>query len=1113
MSPTAPVPEPAEERAGELLARVEPLPYPERMRALALHARRLAGTPALTALLDELAAGGRYERRTALHMAMAARRLPFIERALAGPDPALRRAALRAVRTLPVADDAAAAVLDDAPADLRRAFYRTLRHGDRAALADRLLPDVRARWGDREAAALLPACSGGAVARWLPDLDGAVTAWRALAERHPGPLLALARRRAAEWGWLRRRGPVPAALARHDPAGLLELLEREDVRNAVRGRLPKTVARRLFAVDAVRAGRLAIAAGGPYGGLLSRDEHLHSLPDRELLGTLPADGHGLARMFALIRPGRRGPLFDAIVERRGGPFPGLQAFPLLPLLPPDRAAAEARRMLDWHGSVWHSARLRLDDPDIPLKLTAHLPYAEAAGPLREAALTGDPKRRGLARGLLVGAAARTGDGTVLLGVVRELADRARRERDPLRRALIEALASVPVALLGGALAGPLDGLAAAAVESRDSSKATRRALRNLADRALAHAPDLRPWAYGVYDRLVARCGTEQLRDDDHYLDLVLPRGAEHDLLDVLRPRLRAARERRDPALAIELAWSLHRRAFRLAEIQDDLRAGALDRAGDLAGAAAEAWLADPARRADRAAELVAADPAAVEVPEVWRVVASRRTDLLGRAALGERTSRVRPQDPGRWTPAQVDRVREALNGVARDDAPPADTRIAAVASLGRLPGTLDDLAAWAGGADAVLAEAAMEAMAGTDRPAEALGLLLGFARGAGSPYAVAAVAGCCAGVAPSTLGPVLAGTLTGPDAKVTARKQAARLLERLRPPGAADALLGAWRDPHLHRDVRAAVAAALRRIPEDPRTFTALEDAAGPYASEPLLRTLFQAVPEEYAPAVRPRYAALVRRLLAAADGPGVRWRGTAAFGVWARHYEGGFDDLLAAVGDPADPAGDAELPVLEALMYAGAVRGEVLGVLERLLPEAGARGPARRRLLSLVRVLAARHGRGRADPAAADLARRAAALLAPHPLHLQQVVDLAFASPPLAEPRLATAGELAAAVGSLAELLRDRPAVALGLDWRLRSVFGHRRGRRAPLPPPLLLPAVRGLIAQGHLVAHLLAMRAVGTAGDAAGWPDEWRAVLDDLRRSPHVDVRVQAIDADPDG
>ncbi|GGV22052.1 hypothetical protein GCM10010182_50560 [Actinomadura cremea] len=1111
MSPAEPVAEPAEERAAELLARVEPLPYPERMRALALHARRLAGTPALGELLGELSARGRYERRTALHMAMAARDLPFVERALAGPDLGLRRAALRAVRTLPVADDAAAAVLDDAPANLRRAFYRMLRHADRPALADRLLPDVRSRWGDREAAALLPACSGGTVARSLPDLDHAVTAWRALAERHPGPFLELAHERAAGWNWLRLRAAGLPPLARRDPAGLLELLERRDVRERVRRRLPKPVARRLFAVDVVRAARAAPGTGDRRRPLFSRDEHLRDLSDSELREFLPEDAHALAKILVHFPPGRRAGLVDAVVERRGGPFPGLRAHPLLDRLPPERAAAEARRMLDWHGSVWHSARSRLDDPDIPLKLAAHLPYAEASGPLREAALTGDPKRRGLARELLVRAAARTGDVEVLLGVVRELAERTRNERDPMRRALLEALAPVPVALLGGALAEPLDGLATAAVESRDSTPQTRRAVRDLADRAIGHAPDLRPWAYGVYARLVARCGTEQLADHDHYLDLVLPRGAERDLLDVLRPQLRAARERRDPALAIELAWSLDRRAFGLDELQDDLRAGALDRSGDLAEWAAAAWLEDPARRTDRAAELLAADPAAIGLPRVWRVVASRRTDLLGDPGAGERTPRVRPQDPGRWTPAQVERVREALNGVAGDGALPADTRIAAVASLGRMPEALDALAARAGGDDAVLAEAAMEAMARTDRPAEALGLLLGHARATGSPYAVAAVAGCCAAVPPSALGPVLAGTLTGPDARVTMRKQAARLLEWLRPPGAADALLGAWRDRGLHRDVRAAVAAALRRVPDDPRAFAALEEAAGAHASEPLLRTLFQAKPDEYAPAVRPRYAALVRLLLAAADGPGVRFRGRRAFQTWAGCYEGGFDDLLATVGDPADPAGDADLRILEPLVAAEVVGAEVLDVLARLLPAAESGGPGRRRLLALVATVGGPHAGAPPGGSRAARIRRTIELLRDRPLFLPQVVDLAFGLPPLADARAASADELAAALDALAVLLRDRPLVLAESEWRLRGVLGARYGR-PPVPPPRLLPAARRLAGRGDLVAHLLAMRIAGAAGGAAGWPDEWRAVLDGLRRSPHVDVRLKAIDVDPD-
>src|ERR1700754_4186562 len=56
LRPTEPAEMPADDvvPAAELLARVEPLPYPLRMRELALHARRLAGTPRLSDLLDDL---------------------------------------------------------------------------------------------------------------------------------------------------------------------------------------------------------------------------------------------------------------------------------------------------------------------------------------------------------------------------------------------------------------------------------------------------------------------------------------------------------------------------------------------------------------------------------------------------------------------------------------------------------------------------------------------------------------------------------------------------------------------------------------------------------------------------------------------------------------------------------------------------------------------------------------------------------------------------------------------------------------------------------------------------------------------------------------------------
>ncbi|MBN6051837.1 hypothetical protein JYK22_07805, partial [Nonomuraea sp. RK-328] len=1053
---------PIDIRAAALPARLEHLPYPLRMRALALHARRLAGTPRLRGLLDELSAHDRYARRTALHLAMAARDLGHIEQVLAGPDLELRRAALRAVRTLPVPDAAVAAALQDAPTRLRLALYRTLAHARRHALAESLLPEVHARWGDREAAALLPACGPATVARRLPGLAHAVTSWRALAKRHARAVMAVADDELATGvhalTWWRRRGTGVELASPAEPERMLALLERHDLRH-VTARLPSSVLNALFRADAGRARALLVDAS------LSRWEeppkallrHLRSAPDAELLRLGSAD-HRLGPVLRSLPPARRAAVFEAAAARRGGST-GLWAMRLLRWLPAGTAAAEARRMLAWYDSVWHSARRRLDDPDIPLTITSYLPYDEAAGPLREAAMGGDPRRRGLARSLLIQCAARTRDRPTFHALLAELVPRVANEQDPLRRELLTALLDVPPALLDDSCADVLERLAADAAGATDFSPATGQALRSLAGRVLRHhdpmsAPALTSWALGAYGKLVARHGAGALPvpgrrssgvprrrhapgvpRDPGRLDGVLHAGQEHDLLAVLRPHLRAARAREDFTLAVALARALGRRSWAMAELQDDLRAAISTAPEPLAREAADLWLTrprggrrataappsrrpaqppvteppdrhrghatagerhDPAaphlgderkeravgpapgtpaneRQADtaphaeeeravgltpgtpagdavshpggeqeeravrltskelggererRIVRLVREDPSALALPAVWRTVARRRTDLLvplldgdggGRFASPSWVPPIRGGDAGRWTPGQLGRVRARLADVVHDERLPVAARAAAVRATGRVPGGLDLLVAWAEREETPLAEAAVTAMADTDAPARALPVLAAHAGGHASRVAVAALARCCRGVPPSLLGPFLERTLTGPGGKVTLRKQAARRLGRDRPPGAADVLLRAWADPGLHRDVRVAVASVLREMPEDPRTLDALAEAAGRHAGEAMLRTLFQAHPMEYAPATRPRYADLVRRLLLAADLPGVRFRGRRAFGLWARWYRGDLEEIVETVADPG--ADERVVEVFLALLGGG---------------------------------------------------------------------------------------------------------------------------------------------------------------------------------------------------
>ncbi|SNT54214.1 hypothetical protein SAMN05216276_105811 [Streptosporangium subroseum] len=1118
------------------------------MRELALLARRMAGTSQLRDLLTDLHRQGRDERRTALHMAMAARELGFVEAVLAGPDMGLRRAALRAVRTLPIGDQAVTAALHDAPAELRLALYRTLVIARRRETAERLLPDVHARWGDREAAVLLPACGGPTVSRWLPDLAHAVTSWHALSRSHPGAVLEAADQELSAgthvWNWWCRRGAGAALAARAEPTRMLDLLERHDLRFP-RIQLPAGVLGALFEADAVRAARVltrGLRAGWsePPEALVKR---LRSYPEAEILAVASGNPHQLVTVLRSLPPGRRVVIFDAVAEQMGGSS-GLWAMPLLDSLPAERAATEARRMLAWHASVWQSPRAHLDDPSIPLELTSHLPLAEATGPLREAAFGGDPRRRGLGRSLLLRCTARVRDGATLRELLAELAGRTANEQDPLRCDLLTAIGDVAPALLDDSFAEILDRVATDAVDAPDSSQATREALRRLAGRVLRHhdpvtTPALTAWALGTYAKLVARHGADGLSAPatrvppshrrrwwteppaaSYGLDRVLRRDQEHDLFAVLRPELRAARDREDFTLAMALARALGRRSWALDELQDDLRAAVRGAPESIARQAADLWLACPVEREERAVELVREDPSAMRLPAVWRMVAGRRTDLLlpslggvhqGRFAEGSWVPPIDGVVAGRWTPDQRDHVRAWLVSVVGDGGLPVTDQLAAIRAAGRIGGGLELLREWAAREETVPAEAAIAAMASTDSPAEALPVLLEHARGAASRVAVAALSRCCRSVTPSRLGLLLEQALTDPGGKVTLRKTAARLVERNRPPGAADLLLRVWADAGLHRDVRVAVASALLRMPEDARTLDALGTVAGRHADEPMLRMLFQVGPMEYAPSVRPGYADLMGRLLSAATLPGVRFRGAKAFGAWAHWYRGDVEPIAMAVGDPRAEGGASVLPVFLALLRTGTIGPQVLDVLTHLaaaVPDDGRAGsletPSRDRVTAIVNeLISIQRSDGRSWRY--GLIRDAVDVLAAQPLLLSQAVGLGGTL--LGESAEHGPVEFGDDLCSLADLLRDRPVLAAATaDSAISRCFGY--GAARDIGSDTVLPVARRLADRGDLAAGLFALALTRVAGQRTDWADPWRELLRDLRDAPHLEVRQEAWD-----
>ena len=202
-----------------LLVAVRPLPYPDRMRLLARRARELASTGEIDGVLAGLRDGGDFQREIGLFLAEVAGHVAVVRMYLDDPSWRLRQRALSFVLRAGGLDAATViAYLADAPAQVRRQVTRGLQANAASHIADSLVDQFWATFGDAEAAGLLAACGEATVARLLPALGHAVSNWAAVTRRHPKIVLAEAERQLAQltesgrtsW-WQRRAYGVLAA--------------------------------------------------------------------------------------------------------------------------------------------------------------------------------------------------------------------------------------------------------------------------------------------------------------------------------------------------------------------------------------------------------------------------------------------------------------------------------------------------------------------------------------------------------------------------------------------------------------------------------------------------------------------------------------------------------------------------------------------------------------------------------------------------------------------------------------------------------------------------------------------------------------------------------------
>ncbi|GAB2840656.1 hypothetical protein GCM10027176_50600 [Actinoallomurus bryophytorum] len=1114
-------------RADGLLAEIESLTYRARCaRLAALHTRM---DPAdLSHLIGELDGRGAYERSVGLFIAAAARdeaSLAHIAAAIGDADAGIAASAIgAAVRLGAAGAPALKAFLGDAPAESRALLYRAVRRHRRTDLAEDLVAPVGERWGDREAAALLPACGAEVVERLLPGLAYAVPNWSTLGHVHPGPVLDHAERELADLprqlraAWWISRGPGLAEAVRHDPLRVIGLLEAYWDRPG----LSSALVPKLGALVAAAPERMADLLLRPVtrpslGRLLQarsvREGLVRLLPEprlAELLRAVREDDATLVLVLRTFPPSRREPVFDTALE--GVDLSARELAPaVLEVLPLARRAREARRML--------GLRKVADDPERVLEVTAFLPYDQATETLREATRRSDAEERGHGYTLLIGCAGRSRDPEIFTDALESLA-RLRNEQDPVRLKALTALTAVPPGLLRAGHTPALGRFVEDALSARDLSYQTGRAISRLVALAFRQGasrddPDLTAFALDAMGTLADRGSAV----NTGRLDDCLRRGQEHELVRGLVPRLERDAAREEFRLTFVLATALRRRGEDVPELQAALERALHAKRDSVITQAIAHWLRPPRTRAERVEHVIQVDRSSMVLPAVFHVLATERTDLLQPVLSGDvpggrfwRRSvtfvpHVRRPWPRRWTAAQRAAYLRLLHRAATDRSAPESERARAVRLIGDVPSSsAEDLRGYLRAKEPLVRRMALTAAPWTATPQLMLGDLLDRATGDDAHVAVYAAARAARFTPPSALPAVLEPVLAG--GKITARKEAVRLLAHHRAPGAGDVLAQAWDQPGQHRDVRAALASAARRLLDLPVSERILTEAVD--GSRDLARQVLGAEPLTVEPRHRTRYADLVVRAARSTD-PVVRREALGGLPHWAPWSPDAIPALAAELRDLTRTftwrtaldalvtcaiTDDARIGLRDAVAALAATGEPADAEQERDLPVA-------QRLAAVVTALAqaALADRDHADPvlAAVDevLPEPLGALLAAATLRWDRPGTLAA----LLDRPIGSAFAAAEVAGALARPLGDG------------GPFAGRPAPYAPFAPfagaadPAdVLSQATAVAERDDLAAGVAAVALAQACGPRTGWSEPWRGLLRGLRAHPHPDVSYLA-------
>lgn len=659
------------------------LDHHDRWPRLVTLGRQARSAPALASSLTTLAASPVHHERLLALMAAHGSQDAALITALAQDPSNEGTAAAIALAAANLDDDALGALVPQLSRRRRRRLFQLLLACGRAPLNDRLHDALCASADVQEQAELLPYLSSAAVQRLLDiersaGLDAA--SWGRLARQHPAIVMARLQallQQPGEPSWLLRQGVRSAldALRASAPDQGLVLLQ-QATRRLNPHELPLGAYAPLFpAAVAV----LVLDQARPVA-LVWKANALRQLDEATLVALAQAAAlPNLPSVFARLLPAQRLALYQACGDAWRD-APGALPLAYVEALPRQVREAEAQH-------AWALPRLQ-SNAQLRLPYLAFLPLEQARRLAEPFLSQPDGELRALAVTALVkGRRYRASELDALLAFC-GLRDN---EQDPVRLAMIDALANLQPTRWQESHLPSLKGIIDAALRARDCSPQTMAAAARLLLGLVVPQTD---FVIAELPALVERNGSlnmasQESRLNDTQMRRIAPR---------LIPLLKAWVTRNHSFAALSLIRGFGRRARAAPEFTELMIALTSDQRGHVARSGLQALLQtkQPSAAARLIPQLLENDESWIQVHEVAMHLHTYRQTLLTRflkprSYSGRFNSGLAATLPSfdtgfaRWTPAQQSLYAQSLQDLARSGKRSAWELYAAVQRLGAMP--------------------------------------------------------------------------------------------------------------------------------------------------------------------------------------------------------------------------------------------------------------------------------------------------------------------------------------------------------------------------------------------------------------------------------------------